>query len=195
MTLDYKKSSLTKIIKKIKENDRQALKELIKREQTNIYATLRYLGVNQDEILDLVQDILLKITNNIQNLKNIATYKSWSNKIILRQFYDYLRKNKKIKDNIKIIKDEEENTKKKEEIPDHSSNPIKNILSNELDEIIKNAINNLPNQYKIAIVMRELQGLTYDQIAKATKTNVGTVKSRIARAREKLQEEIKHYIH
>ena len=60
--------------------------------------------------------------------------------------------------------------------------------------MIKTAIRQLPEPFKIAIILREFQGLSYDEIAKTTNTSVGTVKSRIARARIKLQEVLKNYI-
>ena len=52
----------------------------------------------------------------------------------------------------------------------------------------------LPEHFRIVIILRELQGLSYEEIARITKTNVGTVKSRISRARNKLQECLKPYI-
>ena len=64
----------------------------------------------------------------------------------------------------------------------------------QLEKIIKKAILELPEQFRIAIVLRELQGLSYEEIAEATKSSVGTVKSRIARARGKLQEGLRAYI-
>jgi len=63
-----------------------------------------------------------------------------------------------------------------------------------LEKIIKEAILALPEQFRIAIVLRELQGLSYEEIAEATNSSVGTVKSRIARARGKLQDGLKTYI-
>ena len=67
-------------------------------------------------------------------------------------------------------------------------------LGSELDKKIKQAIENLPEQFRLVIVLRELQGLSYEEIAEITKTNIGTVKSRLARARAKLQEQIKPYL-
>ena len=63
-----------------------------------------------------------------------------------------------------------------------------------LENIIKNEIQNLPEPFRIAILLREFQGLSYEEIAIATNSSIGTVKSRIARARGKLQEELKPYI-
>ena len=59
--------------------------------------------------------------------------------------------------------------------------------------IIKNAIENLPIQYKIPITLREIQGLSYDEISAITKTSIGTVKSRISRARAKIKDDIDKY--
>ena len=63
-----------------------------------------------------------------------------------------------------------------------------------MEEIIKNEIKELPEPFRIAIVLRELQGLSYEEIANATNSSVGTVKSRIARARVKLQNNLRAYI-
>ena len=67
-------------------------------------------------------------------------------------------------------------------------------MSLELDTMIKNEIKSLPEHFRIAIILRELQGLSYEEIAEATHTTIGTVKSRIARARGKLQDGLKNYI-
>ena len=60
--------------------------------------------------------------------------------------------------------------------------------------MIKQEIKNLPEYFRVPIVLRELQGLSYEDIAKTMDTNIGTVKSRIARARLRLKESLKDYI-
>jgi len=67
------------------------------------------------------------------------------------------------------------------------------ILYSKLDFKNKNAIQNPPNHYKIPITLREIQGLSYDEISDITKTTVGTVKSRIARARALIKNDINRY--
>ena len=79
------------------------------------------------------------------------------------------------------------------EIPDYKTNPQDRILYTELDYIIKNTIENLPMHYKIPIALREIQGLSYDEISDITKTSIGTVKSRIARARAMIKEKVDKY--
>ena len=80
------------------------------------------------------------------------------------------------------------------DIADTGKMPEEKTLNKELDEVIKESINDLPEQFRLVIVLRELQGLSYEEIAEITKTNIGTVKSRLARARTKLQNQIKPYL-
>ena len=67
-------------------------------------------------------------------------------------------------------------------------------LASGITEIIKELICALPENFRIVIILRELQGLSYEEIANITQTSVGTVKSRISRARNKLQECLKPYL-
>ena len=76
-------------------NDKNALIKLIKQEQNNIYSTLYYLKKDDNDISDIMQDILIKLSKKISNLKNPHNFKSWLNQIIINSYYDYLRKNKK----------------------------------------------------------------------------------------------------
>lgn len=80
------------------------------------------------------------------------------------------------------------------DIPDSSLLPDEKILNKEISDVIRQAMLRLPEQFRTAIVLREVEGLSYDEIAVITQTEMGTVKSRIARGRTKLQELLKPYI-
>jgi len=192
-TLIYKKMTIEDLVLHSQKDDFKALEELIKREQKNIYATFSYLSKNKENVADLTQEALLRIAKNITKLKNPQNYKSWQNQIITNLFYDELRKKQKRPDLLSLDNEDQQATIKWQ-LLDNKCKPNEKCLIGELEEIIKNAIQDLPTQFRIAIILRELQGLTYDEIAEATNTSIGTVKSRIARAREKLQEGLKSYI-
>ena len=170
--------------------DLNALEQLLKEEQSNIYATLFYLKKDSNDIKDLVQDILIKLSKKITQLKNPAYFKTWLNQIIINSYYDYLRKNKKYKNEIKLNHPLQDIAT---DIPDYDSNPQNSLLKNELDFVIKTSIENLPIHYKIPIALREIQGLSYDEISNITNTSIGTIKSRIARARAKIKDDIIKY--
>lgn len=191
--LFYKKIPLEELIILSQQSDYKALEELIKREQRNIFATFMYLSKKRENIADLTQEALMRMARGLVNLKNPKIFKSWLNQIVTNLFYDELRKTTRKPLTVSIDNDSDE-PGYYHQIPDQKHKPAEKAMSAELDTRIKNEIKNLPEHFRIAIVLRELQGLSYDEIAEATHTSIGTVKSRIARARVKLQEGLKSYI-
>ena len=192
--LQYKKMSLEELVVLSQQNDFKALEELIRREQKNVYAAFSYLSSKKENVSDLTQEALLRVAKNIQNLKNPKLFKSWLNQIITNLFYDELRKNQRKPDTISIDDETDDILSIKQQLPDKKSKPHEKCITSELEKMIKLAIQELPDQFRIAIILRELQGLSYEEIAQATHSSIGTVKSRIARARTKLQEDLKAYI-
>lgn len=192
--LQYKKMPLEELVVLSQQNDFKALEELIKREQKNVFAAFSYLSSTKENVSDLTQEALLRVAKNIHNLKNPKLFKSWLNQIVTNLFYDELRKNQRKAETVSLDDDTEESSPIKFQLLDKKCKPHEKYISSELEKIIKNAILGLPEQFRIAIILRELQGLSYEEIAKATHSSIGTVKSRIARARGKLQEDLKAYI-
>ena len=194
--LQYKKMTIEELVVLSQQNDFKALEELIKREQKNVFATFSYLSKKRENVADLTQEALLRVAKNIQSLKNPKHFKSWLNQIVTNLFYDELRKNSKKPDVVSIDEesDDETNFSLKSIIPDKKCKPPEKCITAEMEEIIKKEIKELPEPFRVAIVLRELQGLSYEEIAQATNSSVGTVKSRISRARIKLQNGLKAYI-
>ena len=194
--LQYKKMTLEELVVLAQQDDFKALEELIRQEQKSIFATFSYLAKKRENIADLTQEALLRVAKNIKNLKNPKNFKSWLNQIVTNLFYDELRKAARKPDIVSMDDEMDDDTKftLKSILTDKKCKTPKKCISAELEEIIKEQIRNLPDQFRIAIVLRELQGLSYEEIAQATNVNVGTVKSRISRARIKLQNELRTYI-
>ncbi len=191
----YRDMSSYDLICSAQSDDYDALEELIKREQKNVYASFCYLGADKECVSDLTQEALLKMSKNIKTLKSPKCFKSWLSHIISNLFYDEIRKKHRIPDSLSIDtfwQNEDENCALN--ICDNTLNPDDSTLGKELADIIKETICALPVNFRIVIVLRELQGLSYEEIAEITKTNIGTVKSRIARARGKMQEYLKPYL-
>lgn len=199
----YKSYNLEDLIIEAQNDKTEALEELISRFQKTVYATLYYLdnSKNNQNTLDLSQEVLLRVAKNIKTLKNPKCFKSWLNNIITNVFYDQIRKKNRNPDIVSIdsfyqkdnmITDPITNPAK--EICDIKRKPLEETLDKELSQIIEESIHKLPERFRLAIVLREFQGLSYEQIAKITQSNIGTVKSRIARARNQLQKSLKSYI-
>ena len=178
------------LVKNAMKGDKQALEILIKDQQSDVYTTLYYLKRNDEDINDIAQNIFIKLSSKIKQLKNPKNFKTWLNQIIINSYYDYLRKSKRRKHDYILDKFDSES---RLEIPDLTQNPQDRVLRSELDFVIKNSIQNLPIHYKIPIALREIQGLSYDEISNITNTSLGTVKSRISRARAMIKDDILRY--
>ncbi len=194
--LQYKKMSLEELVVFSQQDDFKALEELIRREQKNVFAAFSYLAKKRENIADLTQEALLRVAKNIKSLKNPKHFKSWLNQIVTNLFYDELRKTVRKPEIISMDDELDAETKFsiKTILSDKKCKPPELCISSELEKIIKEQILNLPAPFRIAIVLRELQGLTYEEISNVTNVSVGTVKSRISRARIKLQDSLRTYI-
>lgn len=186
--------TIDEIIILSQQDDIKAVEELIRRIQKNVYALFLYLSNNSKNVSDLTQEALLRVAKNIHNLKNPKHFKSWLNQIVTHLYYDEIRKTNRQVETVSLDDEAEDKPQIKLQLPDTKCKPNEKCLSNELEKVIKSAIWNLPDKFRIVIVLREFQGLSYEEIAIATKSSIGTVKSRISRAREKLQDDLKSYI-
>ena len=185
---NYKKTDMNSLILAAQNTDVQALEELVKRIQKSVFTMFSYLVDKREDIADLTQDALIKMAKNIGSLKDPKLFKAWLNQIVTNVFYDYVKKYSKDKnielDNNKLL-----------EIKDKiGCEPGEKCLFTEMEKLIKSAILTLPDNLRIVIVLREYEGLSYDDISRITNTTIGTVKSRISRARLRLQQELKEFI-
>lgn len=185
--LSYKKYSIEKLITHAKLGEQKALEILIRKIQGEVYAVFSHLVYKKEDISDLTQETLIRLAKSLNSLKEPKSFKAWLNQIINNVFNDYLRK--------KTSNFVEMDEKKLHEIKDKiTCEPGQRCLFTELEKLVRVALLALPENLRITLVLREYEGLSYEDISKITNTAIGTVKSRLARARIKLQEELKEFI-
>jgi len=190
----YKKMTSVQLAGLAQQDDFKALEELIRKVQKDVFATLSYMLKSNESLYDLTQEVLLKLARNIHNLQNPKCFTGWLNHITTNTYYDYLRKIKNKPETIPLEYSCPSNDIAINiEIPDKHSKPMEKCISSECERQIKKAIRGLPESFRIAIILREFQGLSYEEIANTTNSSIGTVKSRISRARMKLHEDLKNY--
>ena len=184
----YKKRDINTLILFSQKGDIKALEELIRRIQKNVFTMFSYLTDKRQDIADLTQEALLKMAKNIRSLKDINKFRPWLNQIVTNIFYDFIKKHAKYQ---KIDLDNDKLLEIKDKI---GCEPGEKCLFAEMEKLIKAAMLTLPENLRIVLILREYEGLSYEDIAKITNTALGTVKSRISRARLKLQDELKEFI-
>ncbi len=197
MATAYSQQSDRDLVLACQRREPQAFEELVKRHQKTVYALLYQLAPDWQDTSDLAQEVFIRIWRSINNLRNPSSFRSWLTQIVTNLFYDELRKRPRRLPTVSMdesLDEGEETGEHTRDIPDESDLPHDKVLNKELSEVIREAMLKLPEQFRTAIVLREVEGLSYEEIADITQTEMGTVKSRIARARLKLQEMLKPYL-
>lgn len=198
MATAYSQKSDRDLVLACQKRDPAAFEELVKRHQRTVFALLYQLAPDWTDTSDLAQEVFIRVWRSINNLRNPSSFRGWLTQIVTNLFYDELRRRPRRLPTVSMDEgldaDAEEGESATRDIPDVSMLPDENVLNRELSEVIREAMAKLPEQFRTAIVLREVEGLSYEEIAILTKTEMGTVKSRIARARTKLQELLQPYL-
>lgn len=171
------------LLEKAKAGEIAAFEELIEGCQKKIFnIALRIVG-NYDDANDLAQEVLIRIYKSIGNFKEQSSFSTWIYRITTNVCLDDIRKKK----NRKVISlDEEirvEDGEMQRQIVSSDPLPEETAERGELRELVNGAIRSLSEEHRVVIVLRDLQGFSYEEIARILKCPEGTVKSRINRAR------------
>ncbi len=185
---DKFKFSDEKLILRFQEGDINAYNELVKRYKDRLLNfVFRYFN-NVEQAEDVVQDTLIKLYTHASYYKNVAKFSTWIFTIAKNNALTELRKNKRKKtdslwtDDGKFI----DISSKEESLESKVQNEIAiDQLNNFLEEI--------PENFRIAVVLRDFQELSYEEISKILEIPIGTIKSRINRGRIQLAEKMKHF--
>ena len=185
---DKFKFSDEKLILRFQEGDINTYNELVKRYKDRLLNfVFRYFN-NVEQAEDVVQDTLIKLYTHASYYKNVAKFSTWIFTIAKNNALTELRKNKRKKtdslwtDDGKFI----DISSKEESLESKVQNEIAiDQLNKFLDEI--------PENFRIAVVLRDFQELSYEEISKILEIPIGTIKSRINRGRIQLAEKMKHF--
>ncbi|MCC0176227.1 sigma-70 family RNA polymerase sigma factor [Waterburya agarophytonicola K14] len=175
--------------------DKAAFAELLRRYQSHLNRLFYHLAPDWQERADLAQEVWIRVYRNIHRLQDPAKFRGWLSRIATNLFYDELRKRKRVSpplslDAPRYVEDGEMSW----ELPDNAPSPDDDLATREFYEHLRTAIAQLPETFRTTIVLREIEGLPYEEIAEMTGVSLGTVKSRIARARLKLQSVLQNYL-
>ena len=169
--------------------DENAYIELVNRYKDKLINFIfNYLG-DLESSEDVVQETMIKLYQKKHYYKEIAKFSTWLYTIAKNLANTELRKRKQRKTTLlsQFSKDD-----KTYELPSNDPEPGQEIQTNIVNKIIRNAVDQLSEKFKIVIVLRDIQGLSYEDISEIINVPIGTVKSRINRARLQLQVELKH---
>lgn len=175
------------------DGNQQAYRELFDAHRASILHIISKIVRNYEEANDLVQETFIKAFGSLASYRSEYRFSTWLYKIAANNSIDYLRKKKmKLYSIDRPI--ETRNGSVNLELPDHSHNPEKDYHSKIKRNLIQEAIETLPPNYREVIVLRHQEERSYEEIALKLDIPVGTVKARIFRARELLKKKLKDIV-
>lgn len=176
-----------RLIKRVLKGDTEAFSALVTEYQSPVYnLALRMLG-NREDAEDIAQESFIKAYNSLSSFKGTASFQSWLLRIVTNTCLDELRKSKNRRTVSLSVENEDEQTEELD-IADTSLSPDALLDRKLTAESVQRGIKELSPEFRAVLLLREINGLSYDEIGKTLGLEAGTVKSRIARARKKLCE-------
>lgn len=170
-----------RIIRAVLDGDTNRFEELVRAYEKIVYnLALRTLGNTQDA-MDAAQEAFLRAWRGLPSFRGDSKFSVWLYRLTANVCTDMLRKRGRTRET--SLTDEEETVP---DIPDGRFCPQTELEKKELRHSVRRGLENLPEDFRRVLLLRELGGLSYDEIARATGLEPGTVKTRIFRARKKL---------
>lgn len=177
------------LVQRAKAGDHAAFSQLVSAYEGKIYnLALRYLG-NSEDAMDASQEIFLRMFRFLSGFQEDSSFSTWLYRIGVNVCKDLLSRRTKRAEQPLEIPDEEDDSRPAE-IPDGRYDPERILEESELRQTLTDAIAQLPDQQREMIVLRDIQGLSYEEIGQTLCLEAGTVKSRLFRARESLRKKL-----
>ena len=173
------------IVRKVLGGDANAFETLVLEYEKNVYNIALRMTGNSEDAADMTQEAFIKAYNSLQSFRGDSKFSVWLYRIVSNVCLDFLRsKNRRPTVSLSVEDDDGEDTQL--DVADESQSP-ELLLDRKLTrDSVRRGLDSLPPDYRQILLLREMQGLSYDEIAQALGLEVGTVKSRIFRARKKL---------
>lgn len=169
----------TKLVARACQGEFQAFESLVRRYRNEVYTLCFYFTHSREDAWDLSQEVFIKAYRALKTFRGEASFKTWLLRITANQCKDYFKKRKV------------ETTSYDDMVqpPDQEGGqrPDNLAQARELGATIDAAVRQLPPKHQMAFILREYQGLSYEEMAKVMQCNIGTVMSRLFHARKRLQ--------
>ena len=174
-------------VARLKAGDRDVFEELVRRCEKQVYQlALRYTN-NEADALDISQEVFLRVWRSLSGFQGDCAVTTWVYRITVNTAIDLTRKRARRREDSLTVGGEEDGESRTADLTDDSYSPEKEYEKTELREQVAAAIAALPEEYRKVVILRDVNGLRYDEIGELLSLSEGTVKSRLFRARERLR--------
>ena len=181
------------LVEQCRQGDSEATERLILKYQNRIYNAILRICANPDDAAELTQDTFVKVIENIDKFRGRSSFYTWAFRIGVNLTLNYCQRKVRIGFRSLDAEDNEDNGQAKRVLKefladDSSPNPAVVAANKELGEIVVDALMKLREEQRVVVVLRDIEGMNYAQIAEVLDIELGTVRSRLSRARSNLRE-------
>lgn len=174
-----------RIIQRVLSGDTDAFELLVLDQSKIVYNLALRMVANPEDAADISQEAFLKAFTNLSGFRGDSKFSSWLYKLTTNLCLDHLRKRNRHKV-LPLTFEDEDGNEETMEIPDDSCSPETEAERRELQAQVREGLSQLPPMQREILVLREIGGMSYEEISQQLQIEEGTVKSRIFRARKKL---------
>ncbi len=177
------------LVERVQRGDKRAFDILALKYQHKIVGLVSRYVRDSDEVLDVTQEAFIKAYRALPRFRGDSAFYTWLYRIAINTAKNHLvSKSRRPPDTDIDVSDGEFQTDSA--VLRDVANPENAMATSQLESVIYSAIDNLPEELKVAVTLREFEGLSYEEIAEVMECPVGTVRSRIFRAREAIEKSI-----
>ncbi len=184
----------SELVERVRAGDPQAFRRLFELYQRRVYAVALGVVKNQQDALDIVQEAFIKVHKHIGSFQGSSSFYTWLYRIVMNLAIDHLRKARHVTDYDDRIAPQS-SVGGEPLLPQvQEANPGRAMGRKELSKQIQLALGQLPEHHRAVILLREVEGLSYEEMAKVLDVPKGTVMSRLFHARRKMQGALQAYL-
>jgi len=183
------------LMRSVQEGDEEAFKELVRRynEPIRVFA-LRLLN-DREKALDVAQETFIRVFTRADGYRPVASFTGWLYRIAYHLSINEIRRQRRQPAlPLETPSDSQHDGSPRFEARDGRDSPEETLLGNERQEAVRRCVAALPAKYRGAVVMKDMEGLTFEEIARILDCPESTVKSRVMRARRMLQQRLEPYL-
>ena len=190
MNVDYLSDPDVRLMLKFKEGDKAAFEELLDKYHKRVINFIYRMVQDRDEADDLAQEVFVRVYNSTKHYEPRAKFSTWIYRITKNLCLNELRRRKRKFISLDETISTEEGELKKEVASPNATTPFQDASKYELQKMVREAIESLPVNQRIAVILRRYEQLSYEDIAKTMECSVSAVKSLLNRAKELLKDKL-----
>ena len=191
LSIQTNQSSLSeedsRLLRGLRAGIESAYEELLNRYQQPVYSMVYRLLGDQNDTCDVVQEVFLKVFRSVNSFKERSSLRTWIYRIAVNEAHNHRRWFSRHKKREVAIEPEDHQHRPFDATPDPGPSPFDFTLDRETHLLLEKALDEVSPVFRTAVVLRDIEGLGYEEIADILQISLGTVKSRILRGREALR--------